>query len=117
MRPDSALRIVTKIEHKSFVGVDGGHPSTAGNSIVRTSSQRGVCLVQNAVLDILNPGTPASLPRGAVMPCPEHWRESVVYSECSLHQIAPFIGKLKSSIARSLIETYTEKGQTIYDPF
>jgi adenine-specific DNA methylase len=49
--------------------------------------------------------------------CPDVWSNSVVHSECTLHQVAPFIGKLKSSIARSLIESFTKKGQTIYDPF
>jgi hypothetical protein len=55
--------------------------------------------------------------QGKIVACPEHWRESVVYSECTLHQVAPFIGKLKSSIARSLVEAYTKKRETVYDPF
>jgi hypothetical protein len=50
-------------------------------------------------------------------PCPESWSKSVVYSESTLHQIAPFIGKLKSSIACDLVKRYSRKGQTIYDPF
>jgi hypothetical protein len=53
----------------------------------------------------------------AVEPCPDGWSKSVVHSEVTFHQIAPYIGKLKSSIAHSLIEAFTRKGQTIYDPF
>lgn len=36
---------------------------------------------------------------------------------CSLHQISPYIGKLKPSIARSLIQKHTAINQTILDPF
>jgi len=43
--------------------------------------------------------------------------KSVVGSEWSLHQIAPYIGKVKSSIAKFLIENFTKKGDIIYDPF
>ncbi|MDR6569936.1 DNA methyltransferase [Chitinophaga ginsengisegetis] len=43
--------------------------------------------------------------------------KSVVGSEWSLHQIAPYIGKVKSSIAKFLIENFTKKGDVIYDPF
>lgn len=67
--------------------------------------------------DAVQASTLFPLSEGKVVVCPEHWRESVVYSECTLHQVAPFIGKLKSSIARSLVEAYTKKGQTVYDPF
>jgi hypothetical protein len=48
---------------------------------------------------------------------PVHWKHSCVYSECSLHQISPFIGKLKSSIARDLVLTYSKPGDLIADPF
>ena len=46
-----------------------------------------------------------------------HWRESCVHSECSLHQLSPYIGKLKSSIAHDLIETYSKPGDLVFDPF
>jgi hypothetical protein len=38
-------------------------------------------------------------------------------TECSLHQLAPYIGKLKSTIARHLIQKYTDPGDLIVDPF
>lgn len=43
--------------------------------------------------------------------------ESIIGSEWTFHQIAPYIGKIKSSIAKFLIEKFTKKGDTIYDPF
>lgn len=46
-----------------------------------------------------------------------NWRGCAVHSECTLHQISPYIGKIKSSFAAQLIETFAEPGQTIYDPF
>jgi hypothetical protein len=38
-------------------------------------------------------------------------------SECTLHQISPYIGKIKSSIAGELIERYSDVGDLIVDPF
>jgi len=48
---------------------------------------------------------------------PDYWRHSVANSECSLHQLAPYIGKLKSSIARELILAYSKIDDLIADPF
>lgn len=48
---------------------------------------------------------------------PARWRESCAHSECSLHQLAPYIGKIKSSIARELIERYTSQRDLVADPF
>jgi hypothetical protein len=46
-----------------------------------------------------------------------HWKESCVGTECTLHQLSPYIGKLKSSIAGDLVATYSEQGDLIADPF
>lgn len=48
---------------------------------------------------------------------PEHWaaRSDSTYS--SLHQLSPYIGKLKPNIARELISNYTQPGQLVVDPF
>ncbi len=48
---------------------------------------------------------------------PPHWKESCVGTECTLHQLSPYIGKLKSSIARDLVTTYSKPGDLIADPF
>ncbi len=45
------------------------------------------------------------------------WRESTLYSECSWHQLAPYIGRMKSSMAHSLVAQFTDVGDTVYDPF
>jgi len=45
------------------------------------------------------------------------WQASSLGSESTLHQLAPYIGKLKSSLAASLIENYSRKKDTIIDPF
>jgi len=47
----------------------------------------------------------------------DEWNGSARLQECGLHQIAPFIGKMKSSMARTLVKTFTSPGETIYDPF
>src|ERR1019366_8935835 len=58
------------------------------------------------------------LPRGSRnIASPESWRHSVANTECSLHQLAPYIGKLKSSIARELIHAYSSVDDLIADPF
>ena len=41
----------------------------------------------------------------------------MVYSECSLHQLAPYIGKLKSVIAHDLLDRYSRPGDLVGDPF
>lgn len=48
---------------------------------------------------------------------PGEWAEPCSSSEIRLHQLAPYIGKLKSSIAGSLIEAFTAPGETVLDPF
>jgi hypothetical protein len=37
--------------------------------------------------------------------------------ECTLHQISPYIGKLKSGIAGYLVEAYSRRGDLVVDPF
>jgi DNA methylase len=48
---------------------------------------------------------------------PSDWKCSCTNTECTLHQIAPYVGKLKSSIARSLVQRYSTKGNLVVDPF
>jgi len=45
------------------------------------------------------------------------WAGCCSTSECTLHQISPYIGKIKSIIARRLIEYSTRPGDVILDPF
>jgi hypothetical protein len=56
---------------------------------------------------------PAGLDRSP----PAYWEESCADSECTLHQISPYIGKLKSVIAGDLIERYSKPGDLLVDPF
>lgn len=48
---------------------------------------------------------------------PKRWKQSCANQECSLHQLSPYIGKIKSSIAGELIERYSSSGDLIVDPF
>jgi hypothetical protein len=50
-------------------------------------------------------------------PTPSHWNASCTHSENSLHQISPYIGKIKSSIASNLIQRFSLKGDLVVDPF
>lgn len=59
---------------------------------------------------------PDSLGASAV-PAPAHWAASYTTLECSLHQLSPYIGKLKSIIARDLIVNYSKPGQLVVDMF
>lgn len=45
------------------------------------------------------------------------WAESSLGSESSLHQLSPYIGKLKTSIARTLLKEFTSPNQVVFDPF
>ncbi len=46
-----------------------------------------------------------------------NWTGSFVGSECSLHQLSPYIGKMKSAMAKKLVSAFSTKGDTVYDPF
>ena len=50
-------------------------------------------------------------------PAPSHWAASCTHRECSLHQLSPYIGKLKSIIAKDLILQYSEPDQLVVDMF
>ena len=45
------------------------------------------------------------------------WKDPCANTECSLHQLAPYIGKIKSSIAGELVERYSKPGDLVADPF
>ncbi|MCI0564260.1 MAG: site-specific DNA-methyltransferase [Nitrososphaera sp.] len=65
------------------------------------------------------------LPRGRALAAhsystervPSAWRDPCSALESSLHQLSPYIGKLKSSIAGLLVEEFTKRGDLIIDPF
>ena len=45
------------------------------------------------------------------------WEGNCQSSESTLHQLAPYIGKMKSTMAQCLIESFTQPGDLILDPF
>lgn len=48
---------------------------------------------------------------------PRHWSEACTNSECTVHQLSPYIGKIKSSIAGELVSRYSQPGELVVDPF
>jgi hypothetical protein len=50
-------------------------------------------------------------------PAPSAWKASCVNEECTLHQISPYIGKIKSVIANDLILSFSKPNDLIVDPF
>ena len=48
---------------------------------------------------------------------PRRWKLPCANDECSLHQLSPYIGKIKSSIAADLISDYSRPGEWVVDPF
>lgn len=48
---------------------------------------------------------------------PLTWKNPCAATEVTLHQLSPYIGKLKSSIAGDLISQYSKLGDLIVDPF
>ena len=53
----------------------------------------------------------------AIKIAPHLWQDSCLASESSLHQIAPYIGKMKSTMAHALINAYSLPGDVVCDPF
>ena len=47
----------------------------------------------------------------------EKWSKCAVHTESTIHQISPYIGKMKSSMAHELIKMFTLENDVIYDPF
>lgn len=45
------------------------------------------------------------------------WTGSFNGKESSLHQLAPYVGKLKTGMVRVLIHRYSKRGDTVLDPF
>lgn len=45
------------------------------------------------------------------------WSGSAWQCESTLHQLSPYIGKTKSSMAASLVSRFSRKGDRVYDPF
>jgi len=48
---------------------------------------------------------------------PGNWLGSALLTESTLHQISPYIGKMKSSMSRTLIEKFSNPFDIVYDPF
>ena len=48
---------------------------------------------------------------------PSDWSTPCTHTECTLHQLSPYIGKLKSVIARDLITQYSKPGTLVADMF
>ena len=63
----------------------------------------------------LVPDTATQPDPAAVLTC--DWEGSALKAESTFHQLSPYIGKLKSSMAGSLISQFTDPGDLIYDPF
>jgi DNA modification methylase len=45
------------------------------------------------------------------------WEGSFNGRESSMHQLAPYVGKLKSGMARVLVEEFSKHGEVVLDPF
>jgi hypothetical protein len=63
----------------------------------------------------LVPDTATQPNPAAVLTC--DWEGSALKAESTFHQLSPYIGKLKSSMAGSLVSQFTDPGDLIYDPF
>lgn len=57
------------------------------------------------------------MPNDSLLISPSSWSGSCVGKESTLHQISPYIGKMKSTMARNLIESASARGDTVFDPF
>lgn len=55
--------------------------------------------------------------RGQVRAAPSRWHLPCANAECSLHQLSPYIGKIKSTIAGDLVDKYSRRGDLVVDPF
>ena len=63
------------------------------------------------------PRPPRTAPAAHVTPAPPHWKTPCTHTECTLHQLSPYIGKLKSRIAADLVGQYSHPGDLVADVF
>ena len=61
--------------------------------------------------------SPAILPRVELTENPAWTPRSTVSTDCTYHQLAPYIGRMKTAMARFLIQHYTRPGDVVVDPF
>lgn len=45
------------------------------------------------------------------------WHGSLNSRECTLQQLCPYVGKMKSGMAKALVNVYSKPGDTVLDPF
>jgi hypothetical protein len=64
-----------------------------------------------------NQKQPAFFHGAKIVPAPSRWTKSCAADECTLHQLSPYIGKIKSRIAGDLVRQYSSPGDLIVDPF
>lgn len=50
-------------------------------------------------------------------PAPAWAHNATTGTDCTLHQLAPYIGRVKTTIARHLVDLHTRPGQLVVDPF
>jgi SAM-dependent methyltransferase len=48
---------------------------------------------------------------------PTFWRGCFNARENSMHQLSPYVGKMKSGMVRALLLVYSQEGETVLDPF
>ncbi len=48
---------------------------------------------------------------------PDKWGRCTTSTECTLHQLSPFIGKLRPSVAHDLIRSFSKPSDLVIDPF
>lgn len=53
----------------------------------------------------------------AAAAAPSEWKLPATQADCRLHQLAPYIGKLKPVIARELLQRFTQPGDVVLDCF
>ena len=59
----------------------------------------------------------AKRPAPRYVSAPTRWSVAATATECALHQLAPYIGKLKSTIAGDLVSSFSKRGDLVVDPF
>jgi hypothetical protein len=48
---------------------------------------------------------------------PTFWRGCFNARENSMHQLSPYVGKMKSGMVRALLLVYSQEGETVLDPY
>jgi hypothetical protein len=113
--PPCLVRVLSAFPGRNPEGLKLVLPQLTFREVPETVLGRGRCpdTVRLAINVKANSKAPLWISGINVTLAPARWRQPCAQTECSLHQLSPYIGKIKSSIAGELVERFSIPGDLV----